>query len=136
MYSHFPAVCMLISQRKTRNFPPLLKDTLETRNTQIIYLKTQFSTVSSRWSGQSQMTWKVSRGCWLFMPVSSKYCLTPGCLNLRLVQEEECARLCTRTHACVFLHAYQKGYLKASGALKSYLRVCATLILASSLKGE
>lgn len=51
MYSHFPAVCMLISQRKTYNFPPLLKDTLETRNTQIIYLKTQFSTVSSRWSG-------------------------------------------------------------------------------------
>lgn len=42
----------------------------------------------------------------------------------------------TRTLVCVFLHALQKGYSKASGALKSQLRVCATLILASSVKGK
>lgn len=55
-----------------------------------------------------------------------------------------CVRVCVCTcraaaaHARlrVFLHALQKGYSKASGALKSQLRVCATLILASSVKGK
>lgn len=82
----------IISQRKTHNFPQLLKDTLETRNTHVIYLKTQsFPLCPLAGVGQSQMTWKVSHGYWLLVPVSSKYCLTPGSLNLRLVQEEVCA---------------------------------------------
>lgn len=100
MYSHFPAVCMLISQRKTHNFPPLLKDPLVILRSYT--WKLSFPLCPLAGVGQSQMTWKVSHGCWLLVPVYSKYCLTPGCLNLRLVQEEERARLCAHTCLCIF----------------------------------
>lgn len=76
---------------------------------------------------QSQMTWKCFCGAWFPVQVSGKHCLTTGCLNLKLVQSEGyvCVRACVckaaggaHTPGYVSMHAFQKGYLKASGALK------------------
>lgn len=50
-----------------------------------------------------------------------------------------CVRTCrvaAHTYSCLFLHAFKKGYSKASGALKPQLHVYATLCLAFSLKGK